>query len=279
MSLTPVQNNQIMENYFTMPSKRNTGNLGKDDFLNLLVTQLKYQDPLKPMEDKEFIAQMAQFSSLEQMQNMNTTFSSVKAFSMIGKEISATVKDEESGELKVITGVAESVRLVKGKTYVVVDGKDILVDDITDVFDAPSVQPDRLTDFTGMIGQKVTGVFVDAETLKAMDITGDVASLKLINGTVYSVINNANVVIDDVMLNEDEQASFTDLETYLTEKMEKGEEITAVLVRKDAGGDIETKVTVKGFLKSFEANEEGEIVSAVMDGIRIPANNIHTIGN
>jgi len=54
----------------------NDSMLGKDAFLNLLVTQLRNQDPLNPMEDKEFIAQMAQFSTLEQIQNLNTNLQS-----------------------------------------------------------------------------------------------------------------------------------------------------------------------------------------------------------
>ncbi|WP_243138027.1 flagellar hook capping FlgD N-terminal domain-containing protein [Heliorestis acidaminivorans] len=87
--------------------------MGKDDFLKLLVTQLRYQDPMKPMEDKEFIAQMAQFSSLEQMQNMADGFMELKeaqmkmlhenyvaqAVSFIGKEVDAvTFQRDAYGE-------------------------------------------------------------------------------------------------------------------------------------------------------------------------------------
>lgn len=74
--------------------------LGKDDFLKLLITQLTNQDPTNPMEDTQFISQMAQFSSLEQMTNLNQSFTkmseminSSQAASMIGKTVEIDLGD------------------------------------------------------------------------------------------------------------------------------------------------------------------------------------------
>ena len=96
-------------------NKQNTTNgrtvsneLGKDDFLKLLITQLQNQDPTSPMENNEFIAQMAQFSSLEQMTNMSTSFakmasfiSSQEATSTLGKTVELNVGDTTT------TGIVE----------------------------------------------------------------------------------------------------------------------------------------------------------------------------
>lgn len=89
--------------------------LGKDDFLKLLITQLKFQDPLNPMEDKEFISQMANFSALEQMTNLNKSFetflsivqndSLLKYSELIGK----TVEYTKNGQT--VESIVKSVRL------------------------------------------------------------------------------------------------------------------------------------------------------------------------
>ncbi|MDH7602700.1 MAG: flagellar hook capping FlgD N-terminal domain-containing protein [Armatimonadota bacterium] len=83
--------------------KGSIGALDKDVFLKLLITELRNQDPLRPMEDKDFIAQLAQFSSLEQAQKMVAGFTEMtkhqaaaKAFGMIGKQVEFA--DPQSGE-------------------------------------------------------------------------------------------------------------------------------------------------------------------------------------
>ena len=81
--------------------------LGKDAFLKLLIAELSNQDPLNPMEDREFISQMATFSSLEQMQNMNSTLTSMSeankfnAVQYIGKAVAFTSGDGEEAVQKV----------------------------------------------------------------------------------------------------------------------------------------------------------------------------------
>jgi flagellar basal-body rod modification protein FlgD len=133
----------------TADSKLNKA-LGKDEFLKLLVTELRYQDAMNPMEDREFIAQMAQMSSLEQMQNLNKTFetglltlaeaqnnynanisylleamlyqTTLNGFSqglnMLGREITYKAADEE-----VKTGTVSSIKQVDG-CYLALAGED-----------------------------------------------------------------------------------------------------------------------------------------------------------
>ncbi|MCR8909544.1 flagellar hook assembly protein FlgD [Borreliella burgdorferi] len=112
---------------FNVENISNKVNLGKDDFLKLLITQLRYQDPTNPMKDKEFIAQMAQFSALEQMANMSRSFEKLsssleirKDLDLLGKVIKFQHGDGEIVEGRVTnikTGAIPQV-MVNGNYYV-----------------------------------------------------------------------------------------------------------------------------------------------------------------
>lgn len=82
-----------------------TGALGKDDFLKLLVGQLQNQNPLSPVGDQEFMAQMAAFSTLEQVSNLSasserleSTMAADQSLALIGREVSYTKADGTSAE-------------------------------------------------------------------------------------------------------------------------------------------------------------------------------------
>jgi len=110
-----------------------TTDLGKDDFLKLLVAQLQSQDPLNPMEDKEFISQMAQFTSLEQMKNVSNAVQITQATSYIGKQVTW---DDDTGEQQ--TGIVKEVRIVSGEPKIVVGDQNIALAKVTSVTDAPT---------------------------------------------------------------------------------------------------------------------------------------------
>jgi flagellar basal-body rod modification protein FlgD len=123
----------------TTTTARKTGDstLGKDDFLKILITQLQNQDPMQPMEDKDFIAQMAQFSSLEQMTNVATGLSKLPqmlgyASSLIGKTVSwISTDDADNGAEK--SGVVDAIVVKDGQQYAVVKGENVALDEVIKV--------------------------------------------------------------------------------------------------------------------------------------------------
>lgn len=117
-------------------ARKPTKELGKDQFLQILVTQLRNQDPMQPLQDKEFIAQMAQFSSLEQMMNMAKEVSSLKqsaglAADLIGKSVT-WLSDEEGSTIE-YQGTVNSVLWRDGLQYVKVENIEVPLDKITSI--------------------------------------------------------------------------------------------------------------------------------------------------
>ena len=107
------------------PGRVPQADLGKDDFLKLLITQLSHQDPTQPLEDRAFVAQMAQFSTLEQMTNMTGELSKVlgllarsQAVTLLGKTVEiADGQASVSGRVEAISGNQYPQLLVGGKYY------------------------------------------------------------------------------------------------------------------------------------------------------------------
>lgn len=104
--------------------------LGKEDFLNLLMTQLRHQDPLNVQEDREFIAQLAQFSTLEQTTNLGVAMENLAGFqqmtqaaNLIDREVEALIPGETEADVpRTVRGVVTETRLNGDDVQLVVDG-------------------------------------------------------------------------------------------------------------------------------------------------------------
>ena len=138
-----VQNGQIVNQ--TTPEQKaekerqdkatNNSTASKDQFLQLLVAQMKYQDPLEPTSNTEYISQYATFSSLEQMQNMSATMTMSRANEMAGKSVVIHHKETATGATQEIEGVVDYVTFENNKAKVYVGGSAYDVDEVYAVMD------------------------------------------------------------------------------------------------------------------------------------------------
>jgi flagellar basal-body rod modification protein FlgD len=113
--------------------------LGQDDFLKLLAVQFQQQDPMKPMEDTAFIAQMAQFTALDQTKSMLTQMTQLgssqglaTANSYLGRQVTLTDANDQT-----ITGLVGAVQVTNGTPQLIVNGTAYPVSSVTRVEPAP----------------------------------------------------------------------------------------------------------------------------------------------
>lgn len=206
----------------TSTQTSSTSELGKDDFLQLLVTKLQYQDPLNPMDDEDFVAQLAQYSSLEQLSNISDaieesnqlsylqmqSINNTMASDLIGKEVTAVYNgvyieggqpanisftlDEAVSEIEFtirdydgnVVATFSSENLTSGVNTVQWDGRDNLGNMVDD----------------GYYYVEATATDTNGETLDPdLSITGIVNSIVYRDGTAYVRINDMDIPLGDIM--------------------------------------------------------------------------------
>ena len=105
-----------------------TQTLGQQDFLKLLVTQMTSQDPMNPMKDTEFVAQMATFSSLQNSVSMESDMASMQASGLLGRTVTLNVPDGTQP-----TGVVSGVQWVSGTPQIVVNGQNYTLSQLSSI--------------------------------------------------------------------------------------------------------------------------------------------------
>ena len=107
----------------------------KDSFLQILVAQMKYQDPMEPTSNTEYISQYATFTQVEQLNNMANAMSLSRASEMVGKTVKIVQTNSDTGKSSEIVGTVDYVTYSGNKAYLNINGTNYNIDDVSEVFD------------------------------------------------------------------------------------------------------------------------------------------------
>lgn len=170
--MAPVENGKIVETE-SQNSLRNAGKssdgMDKDAFLQLLVAQMRYQDPLEPTSNTEYISQYAQFSQVEQLQNMAGSMDLQRASQLVGKEVYIRTTSS-TGETKFVQGKVDYVVYENGKAYLSINESLYSIEDLDTVVDKEYLDAyTKAEDFVTTLRKLPPVNSVDSSDLDAID--------------------------------------------------------------------------------------------------------------
>ncbi len=188
MGINSIINDFSLEALQSKEAEKSSSNLDKDAFLRLLVEQLKNQDPLDPLKNEDFIAQLAQFNSLEEMINLNESFATMAQAQQLSQAsglVGQTIAFQDS-EGEMYTGMVESVTVEDGVPALQVGDHSVSLDDIIGLGQLSTAS--ILSDSAYLIGKDVT--YLDGDGNKA---TGLVKTVDLSSGFPKLIVGDDDV--------------------------------------------------------------------------------------
>lgn len=171
--------------------------MDKDMFMKLLVTQLQYQDPLNPMDNQEMMAQVAQFTALEQMKNVADATNKQLAHSMIGNYVQYTYKNTETGQVEALLGKVDYVKNKGTDVLLGIGEHEIELGDITQVIDPSNIQANSSA--FDLIGKTIQGTLY-AKNASGIDesfvIEGRVLEVRMKDDKSYVVVGEGSEAVE-----------------------------------------------------------------------------------
>ncbi|MCL2030528.1 MAG: hypothetical protein FWG93_03195 [Oscillospiraceae bacterium] len=206
-----METNSINDFILQTQRKVPDNSMGRDQFMKLLLAQMQNQDPTSPMENTDMMAQMAQFSALEAMQNMSGVTSASQAYNLIGKGIVGFVRDSVTNAARDVVGTVDSAGMEAGKPYVKVGNATVWLENVLQVFDNSIIAGDgtQLMAGTAMVGKFVRAEF-PSDNGTPMYIEGRVERISVRDGKVYATVDGCEVGLYQIINVADAPAQLGD---------------------------------------------------------------------
>lgn len=241
--------------------------LDKDAFMQLLVTQLRYQDPMNPMDNQEMMAQMAQFSALEQMMNVANAVNKQMAHSMIGDFVQYQVENEDTGGIEVQVGKVDYIKTSGSEVILGIGKNEIKIEDVIQIIDPSNIQSNASA--FELIGKTVQAV-IKAEGQGA-DLGQKVDTM--IEGEVLEVTMKEEKPY--VVIGKGESRVEVDLEQVqnIVDKPSLTDKIISATITDEDGNDIKIEGKVEYIVM------QKELTYIYVSGYFVPFESIESVKN
>lgn len=261
-----LSNNVVSADSSYLSNKTDTAStsneMGKDAFIQLLVTQMKYQDPLNPMDNSEMLAQLAQFTALEQMMNVAQASQKQLASNMVGKYVEYSYTDSTTGTTTYNVGKVDYVN-INGDTPTLGIGElEVPIDDVYTVVDSSNIQ--ATTSAFDVIGQTVQATLTETNAAGAKEsviIEGEVQSVSMKNGVPYIVMGISDQKVE---------VPYSDVQNIVENTSVTGREVTATITDNEGEEQI-----ISGTAEYIKVTSEGTYV--FVKGQLVDFNNITSV--